>query len=73
MCVQMDSLNRFMVERYIPNDLRTRLREYYRFRNGSMDIYETMDILQSLSPFLRLEVSDYTEAYWIMKSDMFEG
>jgi hypothetical protein len=58
---------------YLPSDLKSKLREFYRYRNGSLAIHEAMDILHTLSPFMRMEVADYTHVYWLKASDLFEG
>ena len=68
---QMDNLNNFLVENSVPKQLSARLRDFYRYRNSNVTVHGSMSILNTLCPELRMEVADYTDVYWLQRSDLF--
>ena len=68
---QMDELNRFMKEKDITNDLRVKLRDYFRFRRNSRALVEWSGVMHLMSDSLRLDVAEEVFGGWIRAMPIF--
>ncbi|KAK3255524.1 hypothetical protein CYMTET_35297 [Cymbomonas tetramitiformis] len=61
----MDELNNFMSHKHVNNDLRIKLREFFRFKSKYRSMRESHKLLSEMSPKLRCDV-----AYWVYHEDL---
>lgn len=59
------SLNAFMAEAGLPQALRARLRDYFRYRRSVRSLHDYPALLQAMSPALRAQVAAHTQAKWV--------
>ena len=69
---QMDALNSFMKEKNLRDDLRVRLRDFFRFRRNSRGIVEWSNVMHLMSDALRLEVAEAVFGKWVRAMPLFE-
>mmetsp|Transcript_42262 Transcript_42262/g.135277 ORF Transcript_42262/g.135277 Transcript_42262/m.135277 type:complete len:608 (-) Transcript_42262:209-2032(-) len=69
----MDGLNAFMKEKQLPQFLRVRLRDYFRFHRYNNPSHDWHTYLQIMSSALRSEVSLFLHSRWIKKVKCFQG
>lgn len=69
----MMELNAFMEEGRLPLHVRSKLREYFKYRSTAPDVRTYHNILQQLSPKLRGEVAMMLDNRWIQSVYLFEG
>jgi len=67
----MDSLNVFIKDTHLNDDLSHRLRSYFRYRRYQNDVSEWHSLLNQLSPSLRGEVAMQLNSHWIEKVPFF--
>ncbi|KAK3273174.1 hypothetical protein CYMTET_18566, partial [Cymbomonas tetramitiformis] len=68
---KMDLLNAMMRDKQLPQPLRVRLRDYFRFRHSSSSINEAHDLLLDMSPALRGQVTREVHERWISQVPFF--
>ena len=54
-----------MAEVELPQELRARLREYFRYRRSMRSLHDCPALLQAMSPALRAQVASHTQAKWV--------
>lgn len=59
------SLNAFMRKAELPQALRARLRDYFRYRRSMRSLHDCPALLQAMSPALRAQVAAHTQAKWV--------
>jgi len=69
----MDNLNSFMEDRRFPQDLRERLRDYFRFKRGTQGVADWQAVISQMSPALQGEVANYIYAEQISTVSFFRG
>jgi len=69
----MDTLNVFMEEKALPQELRVRLRDFFRFRKSNAIVADWHKLLEEMSPALQSEVTNQLHAKWITKVTAFRG
>ena len=68
---QMDELNRFMREKGLTQDLRVKLRDYFRFRRNSRAMVEWSNVMHLMSDSLRLDVAEEVFGRWVHSMPIF--
>ena len=68
---QMDELNRFMTDKAITNELRVKLRDYFRFRRNSRALVEWSGVMHLMSNALRQDVAEEVFGGWIRALPIF--
>ena len=61
----MDQLNTFMESKYIPKNLRLRLREFYRYKFEQQGSDEWHSLVSEMSPLLQGEVAVQVNGSWL--------
>lgn len=69
----MDELNIFMEDEMLPQDMRTRLRRYFRYSRSVQRRRFRRQLLTDMSPQLRGEVSAYSHREWVSAVPFFAG
>ena len=54
-----------MREADLPQPLRAKLREYFRYQRSARSLHDSPALLQAMSPALRAQVASHTQAKWI--------
>mmetsp|Transcript_24256 Transcript_24256/g.79089 ORF Transcript_24256/g.79089 Transcript_24256/m.79089 type:complete len:439 (-) Transcript_24256:59-1375(-) len=70
---RMDTLNRFMREKNIPDKLKFKLREYFRFQFNSGVFESRVRLMERMSPTLRAMVASYSDEKWIYSVPAFRN
>ena len=60
-----------MREAGLPQPLRAKLREYFRYRRSARSLHDSPALLQAMSPALRAQVASHTQAKWISTVPFF--
>ncbi|GAQ82343.1 K+-channel ERG and related proteins [Klebsormidium nitens] len=71
--MRMDQLNNFMEDHHLPPDLRTKLRDYFRYRHNNKGVGNFHSLLSMMSKNLRAEVAGHTNGVWINKLPFFRS
>jgi len=69
----MTELNAFMQEAKVPQHMREKLREYFRFRMSAPDLKQYQNVLEVMTPGLQKEVCMYHDGKWINNVELFRS
>mmetsp|Transcript_17623 Transcript_17623/g.57001 ORF Transcript_17623/g.57001 Transcript_17623/m.57001 type:complete len:846 (-) Transcript_17623:56-2593(-) len=67
----IDSLNTYMEDKGIPRPLRSKLRDFFRFRRHNVLPVDASSLLRQMSPMLRSQVSLHVHSRWITAVPFF--
>eukprot|EP00232_Nephroselmis_pyriformis_P016719 CAMPEP_0182877634 /NCGR_PEP_ID=MMETSP0034_2-20130328/14867_1 /TAXON_ID=156128 /ORGANISM="Nephroselmis pyriformis, Strain CCMP717" /LENGTH=777 /DNA_ID=CAMNT_0025010485 /DNA_START=163 /DNA_END=2493 /DNA_ORIENTATION=- len=69
----MDTLNKFMKEKELPQHLRSRLRDFFRFARSTQSIQQWHGLYDQMSPALKAEVQQNVHSRTLRSLKCFEG
>lgn len=66
-----DAVNKFCQSYKLPNEMRHKLREYFRFKHSKQGLYDYHELLEEMSPGLQREVAVITQMHWVKSLKFF--
>lgn len=67
-----DGVNRFCQAYKLPNTMRHKLREYFRYKHSKTGLYDYHGLLEEMSPGLQREVAIITQMHWVKSLRFFK-